>query len=737
MKGAVAVAIVAAIGNLLQGWDNSVIAGSLLYIKKEFNLESKPTLEGLIIATSLIGGTLITTVSGPVSDRVGRRPMLIMSSILFFFSGLVMLWAPNVYMLLVARLLDGFGTGLAVTLVPVYISETAPPEIRGTLNTLPQFTGSGGMFLSYCMVFGMSLVKSPSWRLMLGVLSIPSLVYFALTVFYLPESPRWLVSKGRMVEAKQVLQRLRGTTDVSGELALLVEGLGTGGDTFIEEYIIGPANELSGENQETTSGDQIKIHGPEEGHSWVAKPLGNGRNSLFASRQGSSLLSQSVPLHVDPLVTLFSSVHEKLPQNSAGGSMLFLSNLASADQNHYHSNQDHDQWDVENQEDTQQIDSNDYASDDNLRSPLLSNLEKHTSTNGSVFNTRRSSYIVIEGNDNIAGEVLSSSTDIGGGWQLAWKWSERVNENGTKEGELQRVYLHQEGTAVSLAGSIVSVTDGETGGETVQLAAALVGHSAIGSKASFVFKEEDGAGLEPAVIKAAEEVAKGASWRDLLEPGVKRALIVGIGLQVLQQVAGINGLLYYAPQILEQAGVGELLSNMGLSSASASLFTSAVTTFLMLPCIATSMWLMDVSGRRSLLLSTIPILIVSLFLLVLGSIVNFGSTMNALISTSSVIVYECCFVMAFGVIPNILCAEIFPTRVRGRCIALCSLTYWIGNILITYSFPTMFKLIGLAGVIGIYAIGCIVSWIFVFLKVPETKGMPLEVISEFFAIETT
>lgn len=155
-------------------------------------------------------------MSGPVSDRVGRRPMLIMSSILFFFSGLVMLWAPNVYMLLVARLLDGFGTGLAVTLVPVYISETAPPEIRGTLNTLPQFTGSGGMFLSYCMVFGMSLVKSPSWRLMLGVLSIPSLVYFALTVFYLPESPRWLVSKGRMVEAKQVLQRLRGTTDVSG-----------------------------------------------------------------------------------------------------------------------------------------------------------------------------------------------------------------------------------------------------------------------------------------------------------------------------------------------------------------------------------------------------------------------------------------------------------------------------------------------------------------------------------------
>ena len=179
-------------------------------------MESEPTIEGLIVATSLVGATLITTCSGPISDCLGRRPLLIISSILYFVSGLVMLWSPNVYVLLLARLLDGFGIGLAVTLVPVYISETAPPEIRGLLNTLPQFTGSGGMFLSYCMVFGMSLMEAPSWRVMLGVLFIPSIIYFLLTVFFLPESPRWLVSKGRMLEAKKVLQRLRGREDVSG-----------------------------------------------------------------------------------------------------------------------------------------------------------------------------------------------------------------------------------------------------------------------------------------------------------------------------------------------------------------------------------------------------------------------------------------------------------------------------------------------------------------------------------------
>lgn len=193
---------------------NFSFLGAVVYIKKE--LELSAAVEGLIVAMSLIGATIITTCSGTISDQIGRRPMLILSSMFYFLSGLIMLWSPNVYVLLLARLLDGFGIGLAVTLVPLYISETAPSEIRGLLNTLPQFTGTGGMFLAYCMVFGLSLLASPSWRLMLGVLSIPSLLYFALMVFYLPESPRWLVSKGKMLEAKRVLQRLRGREDVSG-----------------------------------------------------------------------------------------------------------------------------------------------------------------------------------------------------------------------------------------------------------------------------------------------------------------------------------------------------------------------------------------------------------------------------------------------------------------------------------------------------------------------------------------
>jgi len=140
------------------------------------------------------------------------------------------------------------------------------------------------------------------------------------------------------------------------------------------------------------------------------------------------------------------------------------------------------------------------------------------------------------------------------------------------------------------------------------------------------------------------------------------------------------------------------------------------------------------SYGRSLLLSTIPVLILTLVILVLSNVMDFGQVAHAVLSTISVIVYFCCFVMGFGPIPNILCSEIFPTRVRGVCIAICALTFWIGDIIVTYTLPVMLNSIGLAGVFGIYAVVCIISLVFVFLKVPETKGMPLEVISEFFAV---
>lgn len=729
MSGAVWVAVAAAVGNLLQGWDNATIAGAVLYIKREFDLESEPALEGLIVAMSLIGATLVTTCSGAIADWLGRRPLLIISSVFYFAGGLVMLWSPNVYVLLLARFLDGLGVGLAVTLVPLYISETAPPEIRGTLNTLPQFTGSAGMFMSYCMVFGMSLMELPSWRLMLGVLSVPSLIYFVLMVFFLPESPRWLVSKGRMHEAKKVLQKLCGREDVSGEMALLVEGLAVGGEASLEEYIIGPPNDHMDDQDISNEKDQIKLYGAEQGLSWVARPISGQSAVGLVSRHGS-MASQNVPL-IDPLVTLFGSVHEKLPEGGSMRSMLFphFGSMFSVGGNQPRN----EEWDVESvarEGEDYQSDAGVGDSDDNLQSPLISrqatSLERDLvpPAHGSAFSMRHGS--LVQGPGEGAG-----STGIGGGWQLAWKWSDKEGPDGKKEGEFKRIYLHPEAvTSGSRRGSMVSLPGGE-GPMNVEFiqAAALVSQPALYPKELL---EQHPIG--PAMVHPAETAVKGPSWKDLFEPGVKHALVVGVGLQILQQFSGINGVLYYTPQILEQAGVGVLLSNLGISSASSSLLISALTTLLMLPSIAIAMRLMDIAGRRSLLLSTIPILIASLIILVLSSVISMGSVVHAVISTVSVVLYFCFFVMGFGPVPNILCAEIFPTRVRGLCIAICALTFWIGDIVVTYSLPVMLKSVGLAGVFGMYAIVCLISWGFVFMKVPETKGMPLEVITEFFSV---
>ncbi|XWS68358.1 hypothetical protein CRYUN_Cryun04dG0083000 [Craigia yunnanensis] len=512
-------------------------------------------------------------------------------------------------------------------------------------------------------------------------------------------------------------------------MALLVEGLGVGGETSIEEYIIGPANEDILDHDISDDKDRIKLYGPEEGLSWVARPV-NGQSTLGIVSRYGSMASQSALSLVDPLVTLFGSVHEKLPETGSMRSTLFphFGSMFSMAGNQAR-NEEWDEESVVREGEDYQSDGAAGDSDDNLQSPLISrqttSMEKDMvpTAHGSLTNLRHGS--LMQAN---AGEQVGSM-GIGGGWQLAWKWSEKEGQDGKKEGGFKRIYLHQEGIPGSRRGSVVSLpgADAPADGEYVQ-AAALVSQPALYSKE--LMKQHP---VGPAMVHPAE-TAKGPSWNDLFEPGVKHALVVGVGIQILQQFSGINGVLYYTPQILEQAGVGVLLSNLGISSSSASLLISGITTLLMLPSIAVAMRLMDVAGRRSLLLTTLPVLIISLLILVIGSVVKMGNVVHAAISTVSVVLYFCFFVMGFGPIPNILCAEIFPTRVRGICIAICALTFWICDIIVTYSLPVLLKSVGLAGVFGMYAVVCVISWVFVFLKVPETKGMPLEVITEFFSV---
>ncbi|KAH6812000.1 tonoplast monosaccharide transporter2 [Perilla frutescens var. frutescens] len=688
MNTAVVVAIVAAVGNLIQGWDNAAVGGVIVHIKREFQWEDKPGMVGLTVALSLIGATVITMCSGGISDWIGRRPMLTGSSVLYIVSGVLMLWSPNVYVLLFTRLLAGCAIGLAVTFVPMYISEMAPPEIRGLLSTVPQFMYTGGLFLGYAFIFCMSLLKSSNWRFMLGILFAPSIIFCAMTVFYLPESPRWLLSKGRMVEAKKALQRLRGKEDVSGEMALLVEGLQVGGETKIEEYVIGPPGTMDEEEQREDK-EEIRMLGPEGLTSMVALRVSEDEGDAAAAA-GPDLVRRQSSMLLNPVVTLMDSVHEKLTDPGSKQSALF-SHFGSI----FSDQAKNEEW---GEGSSSRQDEGDYVSEsEELQSPLIS----RQATRGTSRLQGQGSRLA-----SMVGEIGESSTGIGGGWQLAWKWKEGDGSDGMKEGSFRRVYLHED----SAPGSWRDPGDGE-----LVKAAALVSQSALSHKQLLMHHNPNGM-LRPST--------QGPRFTDLLEPGVKNALLL----------LGINAVLYYTPQILEQAGVQVLLSDLGMSPESASLFISAVMTMLMLPAVTIAMKLMDVSGRRGLLLSTNPILTASLVILVMVRVVNVSDVIKAAVSTASVLCYSSFFAMGYGPIPNILCAEIFPTKVRAMCMPICALTFWLCNILITFTLPLMLSSIGLAGCFTIFALVSILSWAFVHFKVPETKGMPIEVIVDFFAV---
>lgn len=311
-------------------------------------------------------------------------------------------------------------------------------------------------------------------------------------------------------------------------MALLVEGLGVGGDTAIEDYIIGPANELADEEDPSREKDQIKLYGPEQGQSWVARPVA-GQNSVgLVSRKGSMANPSSL---VDPLVTLFGSIHEKHPETGSMRSTLFphFGSMFSVGGNQPR-NEDWDEESLAREGDDYVSDAGD--SDDNLQSPLISrqttSLDKdippHAHSN--LASMRQGS--LLHGN---SGEP-TGSTGIGGGWQLAWKWSERESPDGKKEGGFQRIYLHQDGGSGSRRGSVVSLPGGDlpTDSEVVQ-AAALVSQPALYNED--LMRQRP---VGPAMIHPSETIAKGPSWSDLFEPGVKHALIVGVGMQILQQV---------------------------------------------------------------------------------------------------------------------------------------------------------------------------------------------------------
>ena len=214
--GATMIAAVAALGGLLFGYDTGVISGALLFIKDAFQLSA--TMQGVVAGIALGGAILGAAVAGVLSDRFGRRPVILATAIAFVVGALVSAVAPGLALLLAGRVIVGVAIGIASMLTPLYLAEIATAERRGGVVSLNQLCITAGILVSYLV--GYALAPSQGWRWMLGLGAVPGLV-LAVGMAALPESPRWLAGHGRRDQAASVLRRLRGRGDVEAELAAL------------------------------------------------------------------------------------------------------------------------------------------------------------------------------------------------------------------------------------------------------------------------------------------------------------------------------------------------------------------------------------------------------------------------------------------------------------------------------------------------------------------------------------
>lgn len=208
MKGTfyVIVAMIAGLAGILFGYDTGVMSGAILFIGKEFTLS--PLVNGIVVAAVLLGAFLGAILSGVLTDRYGRRKVLIAVSLVFIVGTALSASVFTISLLIFARFIVGIAIGIASYAAPLYISEISPPRYRGALVSLNQLTISVGILLSYIVDYLFS--ASENWRGMLAIGVLPALFLLA-GMYFLPSSPRWLVGEGRKTDALDVLATLRGS----------------------------------------------------------------------------------------------------------------------------------------------------------------------------------------------------------------------------------------------------------------------------------------------------------------------------------------------------------------------------------------------------------------------------------------------------------------------------------------------------------------------------------------------
>jgi MFS transporter, SP family, arabinose:H+ symporter len=215
------ISLIAAFGGLLFGFDIAIFSGTIPFIQPYYQLsEAQLGWTGSSLYVGCILGTLVT---GFLTDRFGRKLPLILSAGIFMVSSIMMGWASSHSMLIFWRIVAGVGVGAASMLSPLYIAEVSPASIRGRMVSINQLTIVIGILLAYFSNYMLADFEN-NWRLMFASGSVPAVLFF-ICVFMVPESPRWLLSKGLVEKARITLAKLVGNGNAEPEMQRIQTGI--------------------------------------------------------------------------------------------------------------------------------------------------------------------------------------------------------------------------------------------------------------------------------------------------------------------------------------------------------------------------------------------------------------------------------------------------------------------------------------------------------------------------------
>jgi len=227
------VTAVAALGGLLFGFDTAIIAGAIRFLKEEFALSAFG--EGLAVSIVLVGCMIGAAVAGTLSDRLGRRRFMLISAVFFFVSAVGCALPQNLAQFSAFRWIGGLAIGAASIVCPLYISEIAPPRIRGALVSVNQLAIVTGILVAYFVNWTLVGAGPANWRWMFATGAAPA-VLFILFVLRIPESPRWLLKQGREEEARSVLSRVNDPATADAELRSIRDALDREGGSIRELF---------------------------------------------------------------------------------------------------------------------------------------------------------------------------------------------------------------------------------------------------------------------------------------------------------------------------------------------------------------------------------------------------------------------------------------------------------------------------------------------------------------------